>query len=333
MPMTPSSDTTATTKEEPTLGIALGGGAIRGFAHLGVLAALHEQDDPRFRPKVVVGTSTGSIVAALYAAGLSMEEILAEARRFGWLSHVVGFRETVAGTLRDVRNCLFARTRSGQRTPRAGVLNSAPLGRWLDEIVARRLGDCTFDAFKHVRLAVVAADIESRQRVVLTSADLARNVRRALTASARTVRSTVREDCPTVGTGVRASTAVPGLFEVVHVGGMRLADGGMIDQVPVEVALAMGADVVVGVSLGMVQFFHPANTPLKAFVNFIDIMSREQIMDSLRFADTRGVGFEVPGIEETSLVNTRQFDRLISMGRRAMLAHMDRLAGAMESGA
>jgi len=319
----------AITGTDPTLGIAFGGGAIRGFAHLGVLAALHEQGDPRLVPTVVAGTSTGSVMGALYAAGLSVEDILAEARRFGWLSHIVGFRKTIGGVLRDVAHAVIPRSWRARRRYRGGLLSSGALGRWIDGIMQRRLGGCSFDAIHDVRLAAVATEIERKQRVVLTSSDLVEKVRGRLAASPRPVISVVTDACPTVGTAVRASAAMPGLFEAVEVDDMRLLDGGGVDQVPVEVAFAMGADVVVGVSLGMVQFFRPASSPVKSFMNFIEVLSREQIQNSLRLANACGVGFEIPGIEETSLLDTRHLDGLVNMGREAMSAHMDELKAGL----
>jgi NTE family protein len=70
----------------PTVGLALGGGGLRGFAHLGVLRAL---DEACIRPDIVVGTSAGAIIGAAYASGTAPEELAATARRLK-LSSLIG---------------------------------------------------------------------------------------------------------------------------------------------------------------------------------------------------------------------------------------------------
>lgn len=68
-------------KSTPSIGIAFGGGAVRGFVHIGVLEALSEAGDERLMPQLIAGTSTGSIMGALYASGLSVETIKAESEK------------------------------------------------------------------------------------------------------------------------------------------------------------------------------------------------------------------------------------------------------------
>ena len=76
-------------KKTPSIGIAFGGGAVRGFAHIGVLEALSEAGDERLMPQLIAGTSTGSIMGALYASGLSVETIKTESEKIGWSREVV----------------------------------------------------------------------------------------------------------------------------------------------------------------------------------------------------------------------------------------------------
>ena len=71
-------------KSTPSIGIAFGGGAARGFVHIGVLEALSDAGDERLMPQLIAGTSTGSIMGALYASGLSIEAIKTASEKIGW---------------------------------------------------------------------------------------------------------------------------------------------------------------------------------------------------------------------------------------------------------
>ena len=117
------------------IGIALGGGGVRGFAHIRVLRVLLEAG---WRPEVVTGTSAGGIVGGLFAAGLSSEEIEALARRIGWR--------------------LFMRLDpSGM-----GLIHPEPLGRLLRQAV----GTVRIENLP-LRFAAVAVDLDTGEEVWL----------------------------------------------------------------------------------------------------------------------------------------------------------------------
>ena len=132
---------------------------------------------------------------------------------------------------------------------------------------------------------------------------------------------TVISDYSDVGRAVRASCAIPGLFQPVEIRGMRLLDGGVLDQVPVDIVRAMGADVTVGVSLGL--SYHKAKLahPSDALADMVSLLGVQQLRKSLDMAD---VGFQLEGIEERSVLKTHQTD-LISRGEKAMHSHMNEL--------
>ena len=112
------------------------------------------------------------------------------------------------------------------------------------------------------KLAIVATEIEKKERVVFTSQDMGKTIEHYITAhSNRFTRTRVVDNCPSIATAVRASSAIPVIFETIKEKDLRLVDGGIVDQVPVEIAKAMGADIVIGVSLGFVQFFEKPKHP------------------------------------------------------------------------
>ncbi len=175
----------------PRIGLALGGGAALGLAHIGVLRVL---SDEGIAVHCVAGTSAGSVVGAAFCAGRSWGEIWDAARHLEW-SHIVSLA-----------------------VPRRGVLRLDKLERYMERMTGVR----DFAGLR-IPFAAVATDLERGRPVVFTTGSIAR--------------------------AVRASCSVPGLFEPLRDGDAMLVDGGLVDDVPADVARAMGADVVVAVNL------------------------------------------------------------------------------------
>ncbi|MDI3298479.1 MAG: patatin-like phospholipase family protein [Bacillota bacterium] len=220
-----------------SFGLALGAGGLRGLAHVGVLQALGEAG---LRPAAIAGSSAGAIVAALYAAGWSPGEMEAlartlDARRLYDLA--VGPGRLAAA---------LARWLLGEAGLPNGWLPPYPLGLIRGERLRRLLeswlGHRRF-AELDLPLAVIATDLTRGRRVVFASAGRARALAEALERA-----------CPgpevTVAEAVRASIAIPGLFEPYDWGQSLLADGGILDAVPADVLRAMGVQVAVAVDLG-----------------------------------------------------------------------------------
>lgn len=135
-------------EREPRLGLALGGGAVLGFSHVGLLSALEEQD---LRIDRLAGTSAGAIVAALHAFGVSIEQS----------------RELLAPlTWRNVSN--FNRNS-------LGLLSNKPIA----DLLLRELGDVQIEEAA-IPLAIVTADIHTGESVVLTEGSLAQAVRASM---------------------------------------------------------------------------------------------------------------------------------------------------------
>ncbi|MES2098316.1 MAG: patatin-like phospholipase family protein [Pseudomonadota bacterium] len=175
----------------PIVGLVLGGGGLRGFAHVGVLRALEEAG---IRPDIVVGTSAGAVVGAAYASGKSWSQV-DEAARGVKLSSLLDLTFSTGGVMRGDN-----------------------LARWVDSVT----GGVPIEGFP-VRFAAVATDLQSQRAVVL--------------------------DRGTAGRAVQASAAVPGINVPVAYPGGHLVDGGASSLVPVRVARAMGADIVIAVDI------------------------------------------------------------------------------------
>jgi NTE family protein len=196
-----------TETDRPRVGLALGSGSARGWAHIGVIRALEKAG---VCPDIVCGTSVGALVGAAYAAGDldRLENWVLELRP----GDVVG---------------LLDLSLSG------GVLK----GDRLMQFFRRHFTDRPIDELR-VPFTAVATSLRTGAEVWL---------RRGSTVDA-----------------VRASAALPGLFTPVRWEGSLLVDGGLVNPVPVSVARAMGADIVIAVDLGsdiLGRRFRPASTP------------------------------------------------------------------------
>ena len=213
------------TQERPRIGLVLGGGGARGGAHVGVLKVL---DELRIPVDCVAGTSMGALVGATFAAGATAAEIEEEILSISWSAAlgleaergVLPMQRKLAGVTHS-NNILFGIS-DGRLRARGGVLVSQHV-----EEVLRRLVGPTREITDFDRLPIpyraVATDLAAGRMVVLADGDLTQ--------------------------AMRASMAVPGVFSPVLVNGQVLADGGMMRNLPVDVALDLCADVVIAVSL------------------------------------------------------------------------------------
>ena len=324
-------------KKPPSIGIAFGGGGARGFAHIGVLEALHEAGDARLLPRLVAGTSVGSIMGALYAGGLSVTAIKQATRSMGWSREVVDVASTITESLHNLTGLLLPgglerwlkeAVQIEFDKLRGGVLSTKGLESWINRLIAPQK---SFDDLEKP-LAVVATDIEQKERVILTAPQISRNIQAHIDGRQdHFVGTRLIGDCSSVATAVRASSAIPVIFESVKIDGRRLVDGGILDQVPVEVARAMGADIVIGVNLGISQVYDQPIYAHQLISNVMDLMTREEIARSLFMAD---IAVEIPGIEKTSLIDMKQRETLIEMGKTAMqgrIADLRQLVDAVEN--
>lgn len=175
------------------IGLALGGGVARGWAHIGVLRVL---DEAGLKPDVVAGCSIGAVVGGCYAAGkLDELENFARSLTKRRIMGLLDFHLTGSGLI------------GGDRLKRL-------LGTDLGE---QKITDLP------IRFATVATELHTGHEIWLTRGPLVE--------------------------AMRASYALPGVFDPVRMGGRLLMDGALVNPVPVTVARALGADLVICVNV------------------------------------------------------------------------------------
>ena len=252
-------------KKPPKIGLVLGGGAARGFAHIGVIQVLEEAG---IKPHLVVGTSAGSLVAALYASGKSGAQLQKVA-------------ETMEeATFADWTLPIFSR----------GLLRGEALARYVSQQVNGRLIESTA-----MPLGIVATDLNSGQGMLFQRGDIA--------------------------LAVRASSAVPAIFQPVKISGRDYVDGGLVSPVPVRYARQMGAELVIAVDISGLPEGNAANDTLQVLMQTFTIMIKSINNFELREADLV-VRPALAGVGSSDFSSRR---RSIEAGRAAMLALLPQL--------
>ena len=209
----------------PRIGLVLGGGGARGGAHVGVLSVLEEL---RIPIDCIAGTSMGALVGATYASGVPMQRIEQQILEVDW-STTIGSagRRSMEPMQRKLAGITYSNnielgiSRSGFYGV-GGLVSTQNIEGFFRLLVAHARDIDDFDQLA-IPFRAIATDLAASEMVVIGSGDLAR--------------------------AMRASMAVPGAFAPVLVDDMVLADGGMMRNLPVDVARELCADVVIAVSL------------------------------------------------------------------------------------
>jgi len=289
---------------QPKTGLVLSGGAARGLAHIGVLKALEEHG---VRIDAIAGTSMGAVIGGLYAAGYSVEELEKLALSLDWqqvlsddpLRQDVPFRRK-----QDDRDFLVKRKLSfrddGSLGLPLGVIQGQNLALLLERLLVHTSDTRDFDRLP-IPFRAVATDIANDKKVIFRSGHLPQ--------------------------AIRASMSIPAVFAPVEIEGRLLVDGGMVDNIPMDVARDMGVDRLIVVDIGSpLQSREELLTVVDVLNQSITMMTRrnsEAQLATLRSEDLL-VQPMLAGFGSTDFGRARQ---LIDAGYRAASALDGRLAG------
>lgn len=280
----------------PRIGLALGGGGARGIAHVRILKQLEALNIP---VDCIAGTSAGALVGALYASGSTPEQIEQVVLSTEWLSL---FTDTLPRRDRSLRRKAddYAQLAPigiglGGEGKAVAVAGGVSEGEKLIALFERATGGSRvsgrFDDLP-IPFRAVATDINTGQPVVLAEGNLPM--------------------------AMRASMSLPGIFRPVVIDGHVLLDGGLSNQVPIDVVRAMGADRVIAVDVG---------TPLKPLdrdASLVDVISQLSGFLTTRSAqaqlDSLGTQDLLISPDLTGKVATGDFDKAPEALRIGQLA-------------
>ncbi|ASK71347.1 patatin [Shewanella bicestrii] len=289
--------------ERPKVGLVLSGGGAKGAAHVGVLKILEEHHIP---VDYIAGTSIGAYVAGMYSLGYSASEVEAIMMGVDWDS---GYSDTIPRNvlsyrdkqLRDRYNIPLniGYTEGEVRAP-SGLLRGQTMSQLLRQStdLVQQFGD--FDALA-IPYRAVATDLETSLPVVIDHGSLVK--------------------------AMQASATVPGALQPTQIDGKLLVDGGIANNMPVDVVKAMGADIVIAVDIGSPLVtkdkLDSTIAVLDQLSNFLTNASTEKQKQLLSEKDV----LIRPAIDALSTTDFTIMPLALTLGKEAANGQLDKLQG------
>lgn len=268
--------------ERPALGLALGGGGARGYAHIGVLRVLQRHGIP---VGAIAGTSMGAVVGAAYAAGVDLDRLERLLRELD-LNRLLRFpRRSLRRLLTNTATDVFTGRRDWRR-------EELPSTQKLVEFFSLFGKNKTFEDLS-IPLAVMTTDIDTGELVVLRHGPIDR--------------------------ALAAAVSLPGIHYPVELNGRFLVDGGLVDNLPVAAATDLGADRVLAVDVEAPLKDDPAVTSMDVLMRAEKILLRE--LNRLRLQrDRQRLGDRLvvihPEAHDVHMLDLGEVDGPIQAGER-----------------
>ncbi|QPF75504.1 patatin [Roseateles sp. DAIF2] len=301
LPLLAAAQTAPATDARPRLGLVLSGGGARGIAHVGVLKVLERE---RIPVDMIAGTSMGAIIGGLYASGMSAAQLERELLPLAWdrvfASRVE--RQQLSQRRKEEDFEFSAVMELGMRDGEFRAPQSTLSSRGL-EILLRRYTLPVREQHDFDRLPTpfraITTDMESGQQLVLGQGDLA--------------------------LALRSSMSVPGLFAPVEWQGRILGDGGLVNNLPVDVARSLGAQRLIAVNVGTPLAGRETLSSLVGVTaQMINILTEQNVQRSLASLWDDDV-LITPELGRLSSADFDKSRELIQQGERAAEAMVEKL--------
>ena len=284
------------------IGVVLAGGGARGGAHIGVLRALEEAHIPI---DYIAGTSVGAIIASLYAVGYTPDEMERFVAAINWSDALADRipREDLSFRRKTDQDLALFEPGLGYAQGEFRFRNGLILGQNINLVLAR-IGlafpsETNFDHFG-VPFRAVATDIATGKAVVLDHGDL--------------------------GLALLASMAVPGVFAPVEFAGHLLVDGGVANNLPIDVVRAMGADIVIAVDVSApMRSRQQIQSPLDVTQQLTTVLTRRNVIEQIATLGRRDV-LIVPDLHAFGSADFPRIMEMLPAGRAAVQAMHEQLA-------
>ncbi len=286
-------------RHRPKIGLVLGGGGAKGAAGIGVLKVLEKLKVP---VDYIVGTSMGAIVGALYASGLSAEEIEKEVKSINWKDVFSGEpkREDIDYRRKredyEILSGLQLGIKNGKIVMPKGLIKDQNVNVLFETLMLHTAGISDFDKLP-IPFRAVAADAVTGKMIVLRSGNLAE--------------------------AARASMSVPGAFPPVELNGRLLMDGGIVRNLPVDIARKMGADIIICVDVGKpLKTGKELISPISVMSQMIDIMIKKNVDAQIKTLGPNDVYIH----PDLGQLDSTDFDKSAEIIRIGEKAAMEKIA-------
>lgn len=285
----------------PRIGLVLSGGGARGLSHIGVLKVLEQMHVP---VDFIASTSMGSIVGGLYASGIDAAALEKEVGTIDWASM---FSDSPARKDLSLRRKEYDAhysipfqlgLRDGEFQVFKGAIAGANLELWLHSMTLRDDALGSFDDLP-TPFRAVATDMVSGRQVVFRTGPLYQ--------------------------AIRASMSVPGLFAPLELDGHIYGDGGLVNNLPVDVVQAMGADIVIAINIGTPLM---SRTQLSSIVGLtsqtLNILTEQNVREQLARLGPQDVLVE-PDLGELTFLDFQKSRQFIALGEKSARAAAGKL--------
>lgn len=276
------------------LGIALSGGGIRGIAHAGVLKAL---EDNGIKVDIIGGTSSGSMIAMLYAAGYSPYHIYRLFKRYSKDIAKVNTKPIIKSYMLNKRITL------------KGLKTGNSVERLFDEVINKQ----GVYKMKDINMPVVipTVDLMNCKEYVFTN-------------------NPPKEDDKyitdiTVGKAIRASSSFTAVFSPCEYKEHAFIDGGALDNIPVKEVKKQGADIVIGVKFKSEEITEESNI-MDMTMKTIDIMGEKISEENLKQANYVLNVYT----DKTGLLDIDKLDSCYKYGYNAVIENLDKIKEVIE---
>jgi NTE family protein len=282
----------------PKVGLVLSGGGARGGAHIGVLRALEELRVP---VDYLAGTSVGAIIGAFYATGMSMEELENVPRDLDLERALLNVTPRQYRSFRRKRDddlflvdMMPGLSDDFEFSLPIGLVHGQLIDMILTRLTLSVAGTTNFDELA-IPFRAVAADIVSGDAVVLSGGNLA--------------------------LAVRASMSLPAALSAVELDGRLLVDGGIAMNLPIEVAIGMGADVVIAIDISApMRLREEMRSVLDVTYQLSNLLTREGVEAQKRHLRDQDLLFTPEFPPELSAVNYARMGDTIPIGYEMIMA-------------
>ncbi len=277
------------------IGLAIAGGGLKGVAHIGAIKALEEIG---IKIEYISGTSSGSLMAAMYSCGYDFE------------------------TMKEMINKYYKSLSTFEKTPIVKQIGRYILhkeidlegltnGEKIEKLVSDLAKEKNIENIQDVKipLAIATCDTITMKECIFTSKDY----------KLKNDEIDYIYDIP-LGKAVRASMSFPGIYTTCNFGKYNFIDGGTKDNLPVQVLKDMGAEKVIAVSFDL-EHYTPSNKLTDVVVRALDIFSLDDVVKGRKLADVSCI----VKTENTSLLEIKDIDAVVKAGYDAVMEKKDEI--------
>jgi len=285
----------------PKIGLVLSGGGAKGTAHIGVLKVLEENNIP---VDYIAGTSIGAYVAGMYALGYSATEIekimMTESWSDGYSDTIP--RESLSYRNKQHRDRFNIPVNMGYSDDEMKMPNGLLRGQTMSTLLQRSTG--LVHQFRHFdELAIpyraVATDLETSRAVIINNGSVVK--------------------------AMQASATVPGALQPVQYEGKLLVDGGIANNMPIDVVMGMGADIIIAVDIGSSLVKKAELNSTIAVLNQLSTMLTNASSERQKLLLGKGDILIRPDVGEMSTTDFSIMPQAYALGVSAALEHIELL--------